>query len=248
MTLKYPVNYIAITQYFKKGVHNGLDLGWSNLHGGMNQPIYAPADGVVVNVRSDYNKTDTSGGSYGNYVKIKHNDSVSTLCAHMKYGSVKLKIGDTVKQGEQIGVMGATGHAIGNHVHYEVFLNNTKVNPEEYTYVYPGQITSSDPNAIKGLLYYTPVPTPTPDPTIEPKPEPTLEPTPEPVPDPKDKIIENLQKQIQEQNDKINLQAKEIAALKEQINEDENYKFTYKVLTTSLYEIKLNEGETLLIK
>lgn len=244
MTLKYPVNYIAITQYFKKGIHNGLDLGWSNAHGGMNQPIYAPADGVVVSVRSDYNRTDTSGGSYGNYVKIKHNDSVSTLCAHMKYGSVTLKIGDPVKQGEQIGIMGATGHATGNHVHYEVFLNNTKVNPEEYTYVFPGQITSSDPNATKGLLYYTPVPTPTPDPTPEPKPDPT----PEPEPNQKDKIIEDLQKQIQEQNDKIALQTKEITALKEQINESDNYKFTYEVLKTSLYEIKLNEGETLLIR
>jgi len=234
MTLKYPVNYIAITQYFKKGVHNGLDLGWSNAHGGMNQPIYAPADGVVVNVRSDYNQTDASGGSYGNYVKIKHNDSVSTLCAHMKYGSVTLKIGDPVKQGDQIGLMGATGHATGNHCHYEVFLNNTKVNPEEYTYVFPGQITSSDPNATQGLLYYTPTPDP--------------EPTPTPEPDAKDEIIEDLQKQIQEQNDKINLQQKEITALKEQLNEQEEAIFTYSVQKTSLYEIKLNEGETLIIK
>ena len=34
MILKYPVNYIAITQYFKKGVHNGIDLAWSSAHGG----------------------------------------------------------------------------------------------------------------------------------------------------------------------------------------------------------------------
>ena len=236
MILKYPVNYIAITGYYKKGIHNGLDLGWSNSHGGMNQPIYAPADGVVVNVRSDYDRTDTSGGSYGNYIKIKHNDRISTLCAHMKYGSVNLKIGDQVKQGEQIGLMGATGHANGNHVHYEVFLDSTKVNPEEYTYVFPDQTVSTNPSASKGLLYYTPAPIP--DPT----------PNPEPIKDEKDKTIEEQKKQIQEQEDKINLLNKEIISLKEQINEEEKYIFTYPVLKTSLYEIKLNEGETLLIK
>lgn len=242
MILKYPINYIAITQYFKQGKHNGLDLGWSNAHGGPNQIVYSPADGVVVGIRSNYNQTDTSGGSYGNYVKIKHNDSVSTLCAHLKYGSVNLKVGDQVTQGQQIGIMGATGYAFGNHVHYEVFLNNTKVNPEEYTYVFPEQIISSDPNATKGLLYYTPVPIPTPEP------EPTPEPTPEPIPDEKDKTLEELKKQNQELQDKIDLQTKEINLLKEELNEKEKFKFTYKAKLTSLYEIKLYEGETLLIK
>ncbi len=237
MILKYPVNYIAITQYYKKGVHNGIDLGWSSAHGGNEQPIYAPADGVVVSVKSDYNQTDASGSSYGNYVKIKHNDSISTLCAHMKYGSVTLKIGDEVTQGMQIGIMGETGRADGKHLHYEVFLNNVKVNPEEYTYVLPGQIVSTNPSAIRGLMYYNPVPEPEPGPTIEPNPTPTP-----------DTIIEELKKQIQELEDKISLQAKEIEALKNELNESENYIFTYPVQKTSLYEIKLYEGETLLIR
>ena len=39
----------------------------------------------------------------------------------MKYGSVTLKVGDKVKQGDQIGIMGNTGYAFGNHVNYEIF-------------------------------------------------------------------------------------------------------------------------------
>ena len=53
---RYPVNYIAITTYFKKGVHNGLDLGWNSKHGGKNQPIYAVADGKVYSTK-DKDKT-----------------------------------------------------------------------------------------------------------------------------------------------------------------------------------------------
>lgn len=231
MMLKYPVNYIAITQYFKKGVHNGLDLGWSSAHGGNEQPIYAAGNGVVVSARGDYNQTDTSGGSYGNYVKIRHENGLQTLCAHMKYGSVTLKAGDTVTQGEQIGLMGSTGFANGNHLHYEVFLNDEKVNPEDYTYVYPGQVVSTNASATIGLLYYVP----------EPDPEPTPDPNPEPS-------IEELKKQIQELEDKVSLQTKEIEALKEELQEKENFVFTYPVQKTSLYEIQLYEGETLLIK
>lgn len=229
MILKYPVNYIAITQYFKEGGHGGIDLGWSSSHGGMEQPIYAAAKGEVVSVRSNYQTTDASGGSYGNYVKLKHENGFYTLYAHMKYGSVNLKVGDIVNEGDQIGLMGKTGHATGNHLHYEVLINNVKVNPEEYTYVFPGQTISSDPSATIGLLYYNP------------------EPTPDPEPEP-DKEIEELKKENQELKDKVSLQAKEIESLKQELNEETNYVFEYPVLKTSLYEIKLYEGETLLIK
>jgi len=227
MKLKYPVNYIAITEYYKKGIHNGIDLGWNSAHGGNEQPVYAPADGVVVSVRKDYQTNDTSGNSYGNYVKIKHDDNISTLCGHLKYGSVNLNVGDKVNQGTEIGLMGNTGFAFGNHVHYEVFINDTKVNPEDYTYVYPNQTVSQNPSATIGLLYYKedPTPPPTPDPTVE-----------------------ELKKQIQVLEDKISLKQKEILSLKQELQEKENFDFTYNVQKTSLYEIKMYEGETLLIR
>ena len=48
MILRYPVNYICITTYFNDGSHQGIDLGWSEIYG-MNQKIYAAADGIVSN-------------------------------------------------------------------------------------------------------------------------------------------------------------------------------------------------------
>ena len=98
MILRYPVDFIAVTQYFKEGYHTGMDLGWSSQYFGENQNIYAAGDGEVIEVRNDYNSTDTSGSSYGNYVKIKHNETFTTLYAHLKYQSVTVNVGDYVKQ------------------------------------------------------------------------------------------------------------------------------------------------------
>ena len=219
MILKYPVNYITITGYYESGKHYALDLGWSNTYG-PNQPIYAAADGEVIEVRKDYKETDTTGSSYGNYIKIRHNDSISTLYAHMAYQSVTLNVGDYVKQGDQIGLMGATGHALGNHLHYEVIINGYKDNPVLYTYVFPGQIVSSNPENTKGLLYYK-----------------------EPEED-----IETLRKMIEELEIKNQELTKEIERLKKELEEKDNFIFTYNVLKTSEYQIKLYEGETLFIK
>ena len=153
---RYPVNYIAIVVYFKKGEHNGIDLGWNSKYGGKNQPIYAPADGKVVAIKDK----DKSGKSWGNYVKIYHGKlngkKVYTLSGHMQNG-IKVKKGQKVKQGDLLGKMGCTGEAHGNHDHYEVYLGGSgtkyRVDPEKYTYVYKNQKVSSNKSATKGLKY-----------------------------------------------------------------------------------------------
>ena len=220
MMFKYPVNYIAVTQYFTENKHRGMDLGWNSAYFGKNQPIYAPADGTVVSVRSDYATTDSSGNSYGNYVKIRHDETFSTLCAHMKYGSVTLKVGDKVKIGEQIGLMGSTGYALGEHLHYEVFKNDVKVDPILYTYVYPGQIVSSNPSARENLLYYK-----------------------EPQED-----VETLKKMIEELENKNKNLENQIELLNKEIEDLKKYSFEFIVPKTSFYEIKLYEKEKLYIK
>ena len=150
--LRYPVNYIAITTYFKKGVHNGLDLGWNSKHGGKNQPIYAAGDGKVVSIKDN----DKTGKSWGNYVKIKHGSGIYTLYAHLKNG-IKVKKGQKVKMGDLLGHMGNTGKAAGNHLHYEYYKGGTstsyRVDPEKYTYVYSDQVVSKNSSATKGLKY-----------------------------------------------------------------------------------------------
>lgn len=150
--LRYPVNYIAITTYFKKGVHNGLDLGWNSKHGGKNQPIYAAGDGKVVSIKDN----DKTGKSWGNYVKIKHESGIYTLYAHLKNG-LKVKKGNKVKMGTLLGYMGNTGKAAGNHLHYEYYKGGAstsyRVDPEKYNYVYSDQVVSKNSSATKGLKY-----------------------------------------------------------------------------------------------
>lgn len=150
--LRYPVNYIAITTYFKKGVHNGIDLGWNSKHGGKNQPIYAAGDGKVYSIKDK----DKTGKSWGNYVKIKHSKGIYTLYAHLKDG-IKVKKGQKVKMGDLLGHMGNTGKAAGNHLHYEYYKGGAstkyRVDPEKYTYVYKDQTVSKNKKATKGLKY-----------------------------------------------------------------------------------------------
>lgn len=119
-----------VTQKYKSGVHNGIDLVGT---GSTLDYIVAHSDGTVTAVRKDYNKTDKTGSSYGNYVKIKHTNGYYTLYAHMKYGSVTVKVGDKVKKGQVIGYMGNTGHSFGAHLHFEVRnTKDTKIDPTPY--------------------------------------------------------------------------------------------------------------------
>lgn len=156
---RYPTNYIGITGLYKKGSHYGLDLGWtSKIEGfGKNQNIYASADGIVY---ATHDK-DTTGKSWGNYIKIKHDDNTYTMYAHLKTGSLKVKKGDRVQQGDIIANMGATGQATGNHLHFEIYIGGVgtsyRVDPLPITYVYSGQVVADgDKDKVK---YYNPEPT-----------------------------------------------------------------------------------------
>ena len=159
MIFRYPVNYIAITQQFSK-THFGLDLGWSRYNGGKEQPIYASADGVVY-VTHDKDRT---GKSWGNYIKIKHDDNTYTLYAHLKEGSLLVRKNAKVKKGQRIATMGNSGLGGKYHLHFEIYIGgaNTKyrVDPLPLTYAYPDQVVcDSDKNIVK---YYIPTTKPVP--------------------------------------------------------------------------------------
>jgi peptidoglycan hydrolase CwlO-like protein len=97
--------------YFTAGeYHPGIDIA----NRAANVPIYAAADGVVI--RSNY----TSGG-YGNAIFIAHSINgvpYATIYGHMSARFVNN--GDTVKAGQQIGIMGSTGNSTGPHLHFEL--------------------------------------------------------------------------------------------------------------------------------
>lgn len=108
--MQKPVKYYGITQPFKKGIHYGIDLGWSK-SSGHNQPIYAIEDGVVI-----YKATQKTGG---NVLHIRHNNGFVSEYAHLN--SWLVSINDKVRKGQQIGTMGATGMVSGEHLHLGLY-------------------------------------------------------------------------------------------------------------------------------
>lgn len=154
--LMFPVNYIYITQLYKKGVHNGVDI--RGKYAGRETDILSPADGTVISIRNNYKTQDSSGNSYGNFIKIDHGNGISSLMAHLKYNSIKVNVGDKVTKSQKLAVMGTTGHSTGIHVHYEIFKNGIKVNPLDYTYVHLNQfIDDSSRKFVKFIDFITPV-------------------------------------------------------------------------------------------
>ena len=94
--------------------------------------IISHSDGKVIQCQTGQknNKGSTGNASYGNFVKIQHSDGYSTLYAHL--GKVLVRIGEVVKKGQDIGTMGNTGNSYGAHLHFEVRLNNERIDPTEY--------------------------------------------------------------------------------------------------------------------
>ncbi|MBR3163527.1 MAG: peptidoglycan DD-metalloendopeptidase family protein [Clostridia bacterium] len=76
----------------------------------------------------------SSGGyrSYGEYVVINHHNGTMTLYAHMLAGSRRVSAGQSVSQGQAIGTVGSTGNSTGTHLHFEVRINGSPVNPIPY--------------------------------------------------------------------------------------------------------------------
>ena len=141
--MRYPNNYITITQIFKPG-HLGADLGWNSSHGGPYHDIIAIAGGVVVATTEGYNCTWPDYKSYGNYVYIDHGNGITAMYAHLKRGSVAVKRGQRVVEGQKLGQMGNSGWCIrcAVHLHFEIRKNGNKVDPIPYLRAMPNQYIS----------------------------------------------------------------------------------------------------------
>lgn len=119
---------LEVTQEYKPGVHNGIDVVNQNYTLGN---IVAHSDGVVVGCRNNCNGFEN--GSYGNYVKIKHDNGYYTLYGHMAYNTVKVSVGQRVSKGQVLGYMGNTGMSYGGHLHFEVRnTSDVRIDPTEY--------------------------------------------------------------------------------------------------------------------
>jgi murein DD-endopeptidase MepM/ murein hydrolase activator NlpD len=100
----------------KPSWHGGVDLGapWDD-------PIYAPAEGVVV-------FAGTKAG-WGKRVDLKVSDSWVLRFAHLK--AFEVSEGDQVSSGDVLGIIGSTGRATGPHVHLEALYNGKRYNPQD---------------------------------------------------------------------------------------------------------------------
>ncbi len=106
------------------GGHSGIDL--MAPHG---SPIRAAAGGTVVFAGRYF--------AYGNIVDIRHDDGVITRYAHMSKFAPGIAPGTPIAIGQVIGRVGATGHAHGPHVHFEVRLNGHAVDPRPFLALAP---------------------------------------------------------------------------------------------------------------
>ena len=118
----------AVVDSLHKNGHTGLDLAGSGIEG---KPIYASKDGVVTTSVTNvtYGCGSCNSLGCGNYVTIDHGDGMKTKYCHMQYGSVLVKKGDKVLQGQQIGQVGSTGHSTGPHLHFTVYKDGVLINP-----------------------------------------------------------------------------------------------------------------------
>ncbi len=107
--------------------HPAIDIGG----GGVRHNIIAAASGTVIQVNTGCAEGNaTCGGRLGNYVKIQHEDGTITRYGHLY--SVNVSNGQTVAQGQVIGIMGTTGTSTGIHLDFQILVNGSPVNPLNY--------------------------------------------------------------------------------------------------------------------
>lgn len=87
--------------------------------------IVAMNDGIVVHVLDKY-EGPTAEEAAGNHVIVKHGEHCYALYAHMQRGSICVKIGDTVSQGQTLGVVGNTGNSSASHLHFQLTWNDPR--------------------------------------------------------------------------------------------------------------------------
>ena len=123
--MKTPINGARLSSNY--GMRKHPILGYNKMHKGVDfaaptgTPIFAAGNGVV--------EFAGKNGSYGNYIRIRHDGTYKTAYAHLNGFKKGVYGGVRVKQGDVIGFVGSTGRSTGPHLHYEIIVNGKQVNP-----------------------------------------------------------------------------------------------------------------------
>ena len=130
-----------ITQYCGENGHKGIDIATF----AENPEIVAARAGKVTEScptscsHIENYPDDTCKGGKGNFVTILHADGTYATYMHLKYDTITVAVGDTVKAGDVLGIMGASGLATGVHLHFQLNSadgNVISTNPDDLEYVY----------------------------------------------------------------------------------------------------------------
>jgi len=109
---------------------SGFGMRWGRMHNGVDiavpagTPIRAAKDGTIA-----FAQSEAESGGYGNFTCIDHGGGLSTCYAHQSSFAIT---SGSVQQGDVIGYVGCTGHCFGDHLHFEVRINGTPVDPMGY--------------------------------------------------------------------------------------------------------------------
>jgi len=145
--MKTPLDVAVLTSSYGKRKHPVL--GYTRMHKGSDfraptgTPIMAAGDGII--------EMSARNGSFGNYVRIRHNGTYKTAYAHLSRYGKGIRKGKRVKQGQIIGYSGATGRVTGAHLHYEVFVNGKQVNPMRLKLPTGKKLKNNDLASLKNL-------------------------------------------------------------------------------------------------
>ncbi len=124
-------------------ISSGVGARWGSYHTGLDIPgesgfpITAAEAGEVVRTNNscthNYGKYGSCGcgGGYGNFVIIDHGNGFLTLYGHLT--QTEVEVGDKVKEGQEIGLMGSTGYSTGTHLHYELRYQGYVTDPSVFT-------------------------------------------------------------------------------------------------------------------
>lgn len=116
VSMIWPTSGHVITQYYG-WKHTGVDID-----GDYDSPIYASDDGVV--------EVAGWGTGYGIQAVVNHENGIKTRYGHMS--KIFVTIGQQVKKGDVLGMVGTTGNSTGTHLHFEVYVNGSRKNPLQY--------------------------------------------------------------------------------------------------------------------
>lgn len=143
MTNPIKVNRLYVTSWYGnreyeyqgrmvRDFHNGIDL--IDADGNNNADIVAFADGVVTAVQ----KTGEQYGT-GCYVRLAHDNGLQTMYYHLKSGSIVVNVGDRVKEGQKLGIIGTTGQSTGIHLHFQIDKGSSATSINPYPYLFEGK-------------------------------------------------------------------------------------------------------------